>query len=844
MTPRAETYEKAFAGREPLIAQHRAEGAGLLPAAVQIEMALAGIARRRPFVPLELTDVAFLRPLALTPEATVPVRLDVTHEDAPGEGARFELSAVLAGERKQLSTGTGRLLRDGETTPRPAARPAADGRPLTPQELYEGWSRAGLDYGPDFRTVRELTVGDGTARARLRTDSEPLPWHAHPLLVDGVLQVVSCALQELGADTTPVPMLPIGIARVAVLADLSARATGVTVLVRRTGVEGAYATGDAVVLGPSGETAAEFTGVRMRRTTGPGAVRTAPAATRHPLSRIEWRSAAAPPTPRPDATGTWVVLRHGDDDRLADETGRLLRAGGARVVDAYLGAPAGGEGSGQDHHVLADTGEAAFRGLWEAVGEEVAGVVHLGNSGPVRADSSELATGTYGCAAALKTLGERQRRARFLVVTHAAQPVADGDRPVPARAALWGLMRTAAVEYPGLRPRLLDLDEESEPALPAELGDGPPETGYRHGVRHEPVRVPARTGATGTPPVRRGGHYLILGGHGGLGLALAERLAHEGAAVVALASRSGGASTGHPPSEQIEGTACSLRSYAVDVTAPGALTDLVGRIRADIGELHGVVHAAGTLKDGLLRSATAEDLAAVMRPKVDGVRELAAAVAGSELDFAVLFASVSGAFGNLGQGGYAAANAYLDGFAHAHGAPWTSVDWGLWGETGMGTAVAAQLRRRGVRPLGTTEALDALIAVLGDPPRQVVIAHPDASDTLADEEPPPAPVRAPAGKALTPHAQRARVEDELARFLTDRLGLASFDRTTPLADHGMSSIMSVELAEELSRKWDVHLPATLFLEYGGLTELAQALTERYGVAAALPAPPPPAPEPP
>ncbi|WP_446049838.1 SDR family NAD(P)-dependent oxidoreductase, partial [Streptomyces albidoflavus] len=336
-------------------------------------------------------------------------------------------------------------------------------------------------------------------------------------------------------------------------------------------------------------------------------------------------------------------------------------------------------------------------------------------------------------------------------------------------------------------------------------------------------------------------HYLILGGHGGLGLALAERLAHEGAAVVALASRSGGASTGHPPSERVEGTACSLRSYAVDVTAPGALTDLVGRIRADIVELHGVVHAAGTLKDGLLRSATAEDLAAVMRPKVDGVRELAAAVAGSELDFAVLFASVSGAFGNLGQGGYAAANAYLDGFAHAHGAPWTSVDWGLWGETGMGTAVAAQLRRRGVRPLGTTEALDALLAVLGDPPRQVVIAHPDASDTLADEEPPPAPVRAPAAKAPTPHAQRARVEDELARFLTDRLGLASFDRATPLADHGMSSIMSVELAEELSRRWDVHLPATLFLEYGGLTELAEALTERYGVAAALPAPPPPAP---
>jgi polyketide synthase PksL len=36
VTQRAETYEKTFAGSEPLIAQHRAAGTGLLPAAAQL----------------------------------------------------------------------------------------------------------------------------------------------------------------------------------------------------------------------------------------------------------------------------------------------------------------------------------------------------------------------------------------------------------------------------------------------------------------------------------------------------------------------------------------------------------------------------------------------------------------------------------------------------------------------------------------------------------------------------------------------------------------------------------------------------------------------------------------
>ncbi|MGY3521076.1 SDR family NAD(P)-dependent oxidoreductase [Micromonospora sp. PTRAS2] len=844
MTYRVETYEKTFAGHEPFIAQHRSSGFGILPASVQLEMALLGVAQRRAFAPLELVDVAFVRPFTVADDERVTGRLDVTF----AERTRFELSAVTPDGRKAVSTGTGGPL-PADARP-PAAWEVTCPVPVPPERIYRGWVEAGLTYGPDFHTVRRLSVGDGTAEASLATVAQPVPWYSHPLLVDGVFQVVSCALQDLADGDAPGPMLPIGVARLALYANLSALTTGVTVRVRRTAVQDAWSVADAVLLDPAGQVVAELTGVRMRRLPAHRSA-SAPGL----LTRIEWTPADAP-APRRPATGTWVVLHDGGPDAAGAATVRALRADGARVVEVLPegSAPA----TGADRRVMPRPDEAAFQRLWEEIGAPVEGVVHLWNTGPARPDQAELAAGLYACLAALKTLGQRQRSGRFLVATERAQPVAAGDTPEPARAALWGLVRTAAIEYPGLRPRLVDLDPASADALVAELGgDGPVEVGYRAGVRHEPVRVPLRASDSGRPPVRRDGRYLILGGHGGLGLAVARRLAGDGAGLVALVSRSGGTGAAADALAGIESYGCRIASFAADVAAPGALTGVVAEIRQRFGDLHGVVHAAGALRDGLLRGTTAEDVAQVLRPKVDGLHELAAAVAGTDLDFAVLFASVSGTFGNLGQGGYAAANTYLDAYAHARGAPWTSVDWGLWGEVGMGTAVAEQLRRRGVRPLGTVEALDALMTVLRDDVRQVVIAHPDApagappaaatgttpASTPAASPAPVPPATAPAAAASGPSpagdVDAGRTEDGLAEFLAERLGIDGFDRTAPLTDYGINSIMSVELAEELSRRWRVTLPATLFLEYGDFAELAAALATRY--AAGPPAAPEPAP---
>jgi len=809
-----QTYERTFSGDEVFLAQHRSGGTGILPASVQLELAVVGLAGRTSFAPVELTDVSFVRPVRVPAGTSGTVELSVS----PG---RFELA--VGG--RAVSAGSGRLLPAG--TPRPAATAIGPvrGDPLPVAEVYAAWAANGLEYGPAFRTVTDLTVADGDAEATVRSNDDAR-WFAHPLLLDAVLQVAGVALQDAGPGRPAHPMLPIGIARLVLHARLARRAT---VRVRRTAVEGAFSVADAVVLDDAQRVVAELTGIRMRRAPG--------ARTSEVISRISWTPAQAATTEQ--AEGTWVVLHDGAPAATASVRG--LREAGTRVVEVLRTAPDGPAG---EHRVLATPDTAAFDALWAELTAEgappLAGVVHAWSCGAERAEADELDAGLHAALAALTTLAARRRSGvRFVVATGSAQAVVAGDRPVPARAALWGLWRTAAIEYPGLSPRLVDLDAASPHALLAELGAGPVEVAYREGVRHGTVREPVVEPVTSGHPVRAGGHYLVLGGHGGLGLAVAERFAEAGAGSIALVSRSGGTNADPAAVAAITRHGCAVDHVAADVHTPGGLREVVARIRRERGALHGVVHATGTLKDGLLRTATRADVDAVLGPKVDGVRELAAAVDGLELDFALLFGSVSGTFGNLGQGGYAAANAYLDAVAHAAGAPWTTIDWGLWGEVGMGVAVAEQLRRRGVRPLGTAEALDAMIAVLRSGERQLVVAHPDVAPGSAK----PAPVAAAAPEGAD---TEERVRAALTAFLAARLDLATILSDAPMADFGIDSIMSVELAEELTRRWGTPLPATLFLEYADVDELTEALVHRYAAGpAAAPAPEPevaPAPE--
>lgn len=224
-----------------------------------------------------------------------------------------------------------------------------------------------------------------------------------------------------------------------------------------------------------------------------------------------------------------------------------------------------------------------------------------------------------------------------------------------------------------------------------------------------------------TPAIRpEGGVYWIVGGNGGIGRKVGVHLANRDHATVILSGRT---EIGAEETELLERNLTprgTIRYRSADCTDLGAMRRVFSWIMETYGVLNGVIHAAGTLRDRSMYAKTSREVHEVMAPKVEGAWILDEVTKTCRLDFFMLFSSIAGLWGNPGQSDYAAANAFLRGFADrrregvARGQRYghTSViHWPYWERGGMRLAqrhidrLEAEL---GVRPLRDDDGMAIL----------------------------------------------------------------------------------------------------------------------------------------
>ena len=201
------------------------------------------------------------------------------------------------------------------------------------------------------------------------------------------------------------------------------------------------------------------------------------------------------------------------------------------------------------------------------------------------------------------------------------------------------------------------------------------------------------------PPLRQRGAYLITGGFGGIGLALAEHLAHDYQARIALIGRQIPAEDEQVRQQirAMEEAGAEVMLCAADVCDRPIMQETLEKIHARFGHLNGVIHSAGVAGGGLIEIKQQAAAEQVLAPKVTGTLVLDELLRDEPLDFFVCCSSLASLLGGFGQSDYCGANNFLDAYAQRE-APRSdrltvSLNWDTWAEAGMAvnTAVPAEL---------------------------------------------------------------------------------------------------------------------------------------------------------
>jgi acyl carrier protein len=293
-----------------------------------------------------------------------------------------------------------------------------------------------------------------------------------------------------------------------------------------------------------------------------------------------------------------------------------------------------------------------------------------------------------------------------------------------------------------------------------------------------------------------------------------------------------------------------------DVADADALERLLDEVHGSLPPLRGVVHAAGTLDDGLLLGQDWPRFELALRAKVDGAWNLHRLTQRCELDFFVLFSSIASLLGSPGQSSYAAANAFQDalaGYRRGHGLPALSINWGPWDHLGMAAGLSAP---RGLQPLSADQALAALSAVLGAPVGQVGVLAANWPRLVEQRGAGGVPpllaklVRAPQAarvpwlreqlRDVPAHEWHEWLTAHVQAQVADLLELGdsrTVDVQRGLFDLGMDSLVAMELKNRLEAALGATLPPTLAFEYPTIDALAGYLADRLrGAPDAAPAP--------
>lgn len=223
---------------------------------------------------------------------------------------------------------------------------------------------------------------------------------------------------------------------------------------------------------------------------------------------------------------------------------------------------------------------------------------------------------------------------------------------------------------------------------------------------------------------REDAFYVLIGGFGGLGLLLMEWMLKHGARNFAVISRSGASSkSAQTTMKKIEALGGTIRAIKADAGNAQAVQEAISTLRAVL-PISGCFNMALILDNSPFSTMTSTQWDLGIRHKVDTAISLHEATLQDDLDFFIMFSSVSSISGNRTQAAYASGNAFQNAMAEhrrALGLPAISIALGAM--EGVGTLAEdadtlRTLQKSGLRLLTANEFLQIVEAAVHESKHQ------------------------------------------------------------------------------------------------------------------------------
>jgi phthiocerol/phenolphthiocerol synthesis type-I polyketide synthase D len=815
----------------PWLADHRVNRQTVMPVAGFAEMAFAAgcQALSLPVEAVEVNGLEVEQTLPLDGQTRVTTQLERSDD-----GICIQIHASSGGGdwRRYAVASVGLRHED-----------AQHGRPEPPDEAGTGFSET------------EIMLSDEAA--------DHARYCIHPAMLDAALTNLAAALPAESLEASSA-YLPVSLATIRVFGRVGRRARCRTELVSHEHDGGSHL-GRIILLDDSGTVTAELTGVLLR----PIDIGAVPLALEQKVFETIWVESSMPPEIGSELAaapaGSWLLLVDDDAETkalVAEFTARLSSPT-RRVVDVELSnesaareavAKAAADPDLQPVGVIVFIGERSFDGTY---------------SDGALARARELIWAVSLAARAVVD-GWHGDSPRLWLVTRNGLAVRGDEPGDPAVGALKGLIRNwrfpgeAArflADEPDIGATLVDVDsadgvENLVAALMSEL-ESPADddvVAWRAQRRYVERLSRARldTGERHAV-VRADGSYIVTGGLGGLGTAVARWLAERGAGRLILNGRTDPSAGKRRELDELANGA-EILFVSGDIASPGVADRLVAAAEETGRPLRGVVHAAGVINDGLVATLTREGLERVWGPKAAGALRLQEATATRQLDWWVGFSSMATLLGLPGQLAYTTANAWLDAlmaWRRASSLPATAVNWGQWSDVGMSRALTYSI----LDPITPDEGIEALQSLVGGDLIRVgvgrlrldraITATPEFRELgyfqgLVEEfdissldhrsfveDGHRSVVSVPDWSQLSTQDRLSEVETRLRTILARELGMSpsAVNVDKPFPELGLDSMMAMMVLRETRKVVGVELSANMLFNHPTIASLATHLAE-------------------